>query len=373
MEMVKTEGKLKRSNKSNRKTRMIIAALACLILAGTSSIYIYAKYYKTGYNKGMAIASGFYFSSDYMTELELDSETTKKINSIEDLMAEPAVIDQLYVKASDKTWDNDSSGGAQSSLFINIDNFSNQLLYNDKDLNVSYTIEFILLDSPVNVSYQVRKVSGTESYKNFTNTAKAVFTGELKGGELSWDEYQLQVSISNLSQYTTARILALAYPTSPSYVQNTKKLAGIITADYQESEIDITDQGFTIENELSGSGDWKEKVKQESALVYQLRTTGNYFGDGESGQRQRIKITWASDMYELNKYDKYRMELEKEYAGRPDELIKYFDETNGFMIVEILPYSSIQFVFYKKEGCDDKLGNTLEDFKKTIYVEKIDD
>ena len=60
--------------KMNKKSRIMAAVLAVLVLAGLTGT-VYSKYYKTGYNKGMAIASGFYFSSDYMASPLVSSNT----------------------------------------------------------------------------------------------------------------------------------------------------------------------------------------------------------------------------------------------------------------------------------------------------------
>lgn len=369
--------------------RIIIVISACLLLAAVS-YNVYSKYYKTGYNKGVSVASGFYFSSNYMTELDLEDEGTREIDSIEDLEAQPEIIDSLYIKASDGAW-NTVGNGANSLILLYVMNYANHLLFNDTDLNVAYTIEFKLLEQPQGITYQVKKGTGAEgTYQTLTNTGKVTFTGKLEGGRLSENTYQFRVDITDVKKYTPARILALAYPTDPSYVKNTKKIAGIITAEYQASEMDITEQGFTIDigkdNNLDNAADWQERVKEESALVYQIRTTGNYYGDGESGQRQKIKLTWNPKMYKLNKYDPYRVELEEKYKDSPADLAKYLDEEQGFMIVEILPYSSIKFVFYKTyeekeadgvvtvKGFDSELENlSLEQFRETIHAEKVTD
>lgn len=355
--------------KRNKMPRVAITVLACLILAGVS-ITVYSKYYKTGYNKGMAIASGFYFGSNYMAELDLEDETAKQIHTVEDLVKSD-LISQLPTRASNSGWNNNGSS-FESSFLIDIDNYANQLLYNDKDLNISYTVEFILLDVPKGVSYQVCKGNNTGNYVPINEKKKVVFTGELEGGKLSWDTYQFHVSISDLNNYETARVLALAYPTDPTYVQGTKKIAGIITADYREVEMDITNQGFTIENSLTNSN-WKDIVKKEAAFEYQVRTTGNYSADAATGQMQKIKVSWKPNLYVLDKYDKYKVELEKQYESNPAELSNYLNEAEGWMILETIPYSSIKFTFFKKEGFDTELDNisSSDEFKASIHAEKI--
>lgn len=361
-------GKRKELGKVNKRPKLIIAALAVFILAGVS-LTVYSKYYKTGYNKGMAIASGFYFGSSFMTELdgedEKNAEMIEKIKSIDDLLSQPEIIKKLPVKANGGVWT-----GSAFQCDIDINNYANQLLYNDQDLNVSYTVEFALLDEPRGAEYKVRKGDKGEYtlLENIAGASVAVsFTGQLEGGRLNWDTYQLTVSMKESAVYNNARILVLAYPTAPSYLIGTKKLAGIIEASYKEEEMVITDQGFTVEDnltkdDLSGDG-WKEKVKEESALVYQIKTTGKYFGEGQPGQKQKIKISWDREMYELNNYDKYRTELGNKYEG----------DATGVMVIETMPYASINFVFFKKENFDSKVHamSSFGQFEETVQAEML--
>lgn len=356
--MQKSNKKKKRYKKLNKRFQIAAIALACIILAGVS-FTVYSKYYKTDNNKGIAIASGFYFSSNYMTELnsedEAVAETIRNIKNIDELVKQPEIIKLLSVKASDKVW---TSG--TYSFGININNYTNQLLYNDIELDMSYNIEFLLLDEPLGAGYYVRK-GDTGDFKEINKVNKAEFTGDLKGGQISSDRYQLEVRVSDWNMYNTARILVLAYPTSPSYLTKTGKLAGIITANYREGNVTITNQGFTIEDSLSES-DWQGKVKEVSALEYQVRTTGGYINGNQASQTQMIKITWNPEMYVLNQYDKYR-EPEQE---------SIIDEEKGEMIIKTNPYSMIKFVFFKKEEFNDAVGSmTKEEFLKSVHAEMI--
>ena len=356
-EMIMSVKKWIQKHSEKRSRKIVAMALICL-LACTVSITVYSKYYKTGYNKGMATASGFYFSSEYMKEANMND-----ISSIEELMNKDEIIDILPITANDKTW-------SDTTLQFSIDvcNYANQLLYNDKDLNVSYMIEFALLDEPQGASYEVRK--GTEgAYQQLKKSGgsiqKACFTGTLQGGKLSWDTYDLKVALTGGSgtDYIPSRILMLAYPTAPSYLVNTKKIAGIITADYNQRAMEITEQGFTLEEDTSfNETNWKEMVKKESALVYQIKTTGNYSGNGTNNLKQRIKITWNPALYELNMNDKYRSE---------DTTV--IDENAGTMTIETMPYASIKFVFFKKSNFETNINSmTLESFKASVQAEKVD-
>ena len=343
---------------SGKKSRKIAAIGLICLLVSVVSITVYSKYYKTGYNKGMAIASGFYFSSDYMKDTGMQN-----ISSIEELMEKDEVVALLPITANDKAWSNTTF-----QFSIDVRNYTNQLLYNDKDLNVSYTVEFVLLDEPQGAIYGVRK--GTEGEyqtlnKSGSSIQKASFTGTLQGGKLSWDTYDLKITLSGGSgtDYVPSRILMMAYPTAPSYLVNTKKIAGMVTADYNQRAMEITAQGFVLEENTSfGDITWKDMVKKESALVYQIKTTGNYSGNGTNNLRQNIKIQWDPTLYELNMNDRYR-----------NESTTVIDETAGTMTIETMPYASIKFVFFKKEDFDTKVNSmTLDEFKASVQAQKVD-
>lgn len=340
------------TGKKDIKKKQVKAAviITCCLIIGCISLTVYSKYYKTGYNKGMATASGFYFSSNYLVEEELE------VQSVEELAGRQDLIDKLPVTANNTIWNTSSF-----HFTVDIRNYTNQLLYNDTDLNVSYILEFMLLDEQQGATYEVRK--GTDgSYQPLAKTSsganKAAFTGTLEGGRLTVESYDLRVSLTagQGNSYVPARILMLAYPVAPSFLVDTKKIAGIITADYNQKEMEITEQGFTIDDDVFTVAAWKEIAKKESALVYQIKTTGNYSGNGNDNIKRKIELSWNPVMYELNQNDSYKNDSSTIYDG-----------TNGTMTIETMPYASIKFVFFKKSGFDDGIDKmTIEEFRKSV-------
>ncbi len=352
-----------------------MALIGCAALAAIS-ITVYSKYYKTSYEKGIAIASGFYFSSNYMYE----EEGLNGIEDIEELKKERELVNRLMIAVSNEPWTSSSF-----QFDVEVRNHTNQLLYNDKDLDVAYTVEFILLDPPEGADYSIGKaVNGSVEENRYValNSAngdlpKASFQGTLEGGELSWESYVLRVTLddSQGKEYVPSRVLMMAYPTEPTYLENTKKIAGIIKAEYNLAEMEITDQKFTIENELEEAEDWKRRAKEESAFVYQLKTTGNYYVNGNDNMLQKIRVEWDPDMFSLNENDRY---LNHEEGTR---LVEY-DAEKGVMVIETAPYSSIKFIFFKKyrddihhiEGFDSKIDKmkSLDELKRTVKAVKAD-
>lgn len=366
-EKPKKKRRVKKTEKGNRKVYLIAGLMACLLLVGVS-ITVYSKYYRTGYNQGMAIASGFYFSSSYMYE----EEGLDNIKNIEELakrkngtLVHEELVNRLISSVSNETWN-----GNSYTFHIDVRNYANQLLYNDKDLSISYKVEFVLLDADTtsNGTYEVRK-GNSGSYTKITNNGngsirKASFQGTLAGGQPLEDDYELRVTLTKgTADYVPARVLIMAYPEGIAFVQNPLKIAGIVRADYNQAEMQIIDQKFTIEDELESSSDWKKRVKEESAFVYQLKTTGGYYVEGNDNMMQTIKIKWDPDMFVLNQNDRYIKAKDTQY-----------DPKTGEMIIKTVPYSSIKFVFFKKEGFDGKVDamGSLNTFKTAVTVTKVE-
>lgn len=366
-QMQKKTGKRKKSKQwKSKKSYLIIGLLACVFLAG-ASITVYSKYYKTGYNQGMAIASGFYFSSNYMYEEEaINNYTIKELAKSQDgKLVHEDLINKLISAVSKEAWNTNGSSISYTFNNIEVRNYANSLLFNDEELNVSYQVEFALLDANAGAEYKVRK-KGTGTYTSITNDGNgnlttASFQGELKGGELSEDAYELQVTRPQTGEYTPARILIMAYPKGDAFSQNPRKIAGIVKAEYNQAEMEIIDQKFTIEDELEDST-WRERVKKESAFIYQLKTTGGFYVEGDDNMLQKIKIKWNPAVLALNENDKYKNESGTQY-----------DASLGEMIIETAPYSSIKFVFFKKEGFGAwvDVQSSMDKFKGLVSVEKV--
>lgn len=363
--------KLRKWNKTT-KTRIAVAVLACVLLAGVS-VTVYSKYYKTGYNRGMATASGFYFSSDYLVSTE-----SIRGKSMEEIAKN--YQQDISISANDDSW----KGENAYTHKVHIRNYDNQLLYNDKDLNVDYEVSFMLLEDQTGVATYTVSHDGV-TYNLGWDRGKApiaTFKGHLKGGTLVEDEYNLSVSMQNANQYEPVGVLIVARPTGPSYLQNTKWIAGILKVNYQEREFRIEKAGFTISNNVGwenleepedpeepiepGIAPWRIEVEKEAGYVYQLYTTGSYTG---VGTRKTLELRWKQDMFKINNFDPYYTEVKKDAS-------RYYEETDEdgvkwrVMKIDVLPYASLKFVFYRNDGFDDELDAMVmkEDFEGSVKV-----
>ncbi len=345
----------------NKKVRITITVLACMLIVGVS-LTVYSKYYKTGYNKGMAIASGFYFSSNYMASVDEIKGLT-----VEEIAAR--YTDSIITSANLDSW----KGTDAFTFNIEIWNYDNQLLYNDKDLNVDYKINFILLEEPTGAAYSV--TDGTTTYslewKEGKGTAVS-FDGSLAGGMPRADSYQLTVGKTS-GDYAPSEVLMVAYPTGPDYLVNTqytRYIAGIVKANYEDREFKIeSGTGFTVSKTQEYADDWKKAVEEESGFEYRLITSGNYTGSGTTVTRKKITLKWNSDMFKINKNDVYYQEVK-------DDSTRYYTVMEDgvewqVMNIEVLPYASLKFVFFRNDEFDNKINamSQSSQFERSVQVE----
>lgn len=359
--MQKEKPEKKKREKKNRIPQIIFTALAGLLVLGVS-ITVYSKYYKTGYNKGMAIASGFYFSSNFMAVTEdLKGKTMEEIARDH--------LDSVIISANPTSW----KGTDAYTFGVEVRNYDNHLLYNDRDLNVEYQIEFMLLEEPKGATYQVG--FGTET-KRLTKKGNVVsFKGKLPGGGLKADVYSLSVGMTNAGIYEPADVLMVAYPIGPDYLVDTKCMAGIVRAIFEEREFKIEEgSGFTVIYTEEYEKDWKAAVEPEAGFVYQLITTGSYTGSETTSTTKKIKIKWKKDIFKISMNDEYYQEALKHDAAFPTEPKQFYEDGEWqVMEVEVMPYASIKFVFFRNDGFEPGLSGITqkEDFEALITAEVV--
>lgn len=363
----KERKKIRNFIKVNKPVGIVVAVLACLVLVGVSYT-VYSKYYKTGYNPGMATASGFYFNSNYMAPVEelktMDMDPTKMKDISED------VLNSIILSTNRTPW----VGNSDYPLHINVRNYDNQLLYNDKDLDVVYEVNFMLLDEPNVGRYRIEYGSESRSLEKRGNVV--TFSDmELPGGKLNQHEYTLRVAMADgedANAYKPARVLMVAYPTGPEYLKKTKVIAGILRVSYEERKFKIDPaSGFLIRknSEYEKDNAWKNVILAESGFEYQLYTSGNFTGSG-GATRKTIEVRWRKDMYQISEFNEYYQEV------KGDTTRYYTDGDEQVMKIDILPYSSLKFVFFRAPEFEEVIKaeeTTKEVFEKSVKVTVVED
>ena len=115
---------IKKNRKLHKKFyRAMGGFLITLVLLCAAGGNLFAKYYAGQKNKGVGVASSLYFSSNVL----------KNVASTEDTTDYPMIFNK-------EAW----NGTDECEIEVDIRNYANQLLYNDKNLDITYQISFQL-------------------------------------------------------------------------------------------------------------------------------------------------------------------------------------------------------------------------------------
>lgn len=331
-------------DKAGRKKIAVTLAVLAAIVVAISGGVAFAKYYAAKYRPGVSVASGLYFNSNKLLK---NPGQTKDITKID--------TDNMMVNVNSDKW---SSGNLYFD--VEIHNYDNNLLYNDENLNVSYEICFTLLETPAGADYYVQDVDGTEHTLTKGKIVKLT-QGYLPGGTRNQDTYRIRINLRDAAAYNGARVLAVAYPTSPDYLYDAEhqqnRLAGIFQGVYSETEMKVEDAYFLVEddtdyNELT----WNDKVADLSGLIFNIKTIGSIVTDGNNAAKQEAIVRWRSDYISISQYDTCYMEAQEKQASKlpsEEDYIWTAADTEGkqwtYMRIEVLPYTNVNITFYKTE------------------------
>lgn len=338
--------------KADRKMAML--AVLAVVVVGICGGVAFAKYYDAKYRPGVSVASGLYFNSNKLLKNPGQTKDIMKIDT-----------DNMMVNVNSDKW---SSGNLYFD--VEIQNYDNNLLYNDENLNVSYEICFTLLENPAGADYYVQDVDGTEHTLAKGKVVK-LNQGYLPGGTRNQDTYRIRINLRDVTAYNGARVLAVAYPTSPDYLydeeEQQNRLAGIFQGVYSENEMRVENAFFLVEedadyNELT----WKDKVTDLSGLIFNIKTIGSIVTDDNNAAKQEAIVKWRSDYISISQYDACYIEAQEKQASKSpseDDYIWTAADTEGkqwtYMRIEVLPYTNVNITFYKTE-------KFLEEFKKDM-------
>ena len=303
--MKKKQNKQKQLHKRN--CRAIIGFVTSFVLLCFASGVLFAKYYAGSSNKGVATASSLYFSSNVLRNISNADDSSYPI---------------IY---NTEAWD----GNGACNLEVQIRNYQNQLLYNDRNLDITYDITFELTEDTDGGTYEVS--DGTNTY-DITNGH--TFTGvTLDGGVAKTDTYKILVTRPDDQKgnttYRSVGIRVTATPVSPSYVTSSASLGGILYASM-----------VSVQYKLDYNFDKVKSVDNFSGFPCTITYT-----PGEDNAAHKIKIIWNNKL-EIDQYNKYYLQAKD--AGS-------FQVTNdsSYIILTMEPYSAIDVTFYRTSDFDD--------------------
>lgn len=326
------------------------------VMAGLSFtlVNVLGKYYASRYNKGIAVASNLYFNSDKLIK-------STGITDIDEIIKDSDSINKISVFTNNGSW-------ATGELLLNFDirNFDNNILYNEKDLNIEYRIEFVLLDEPTGAEYSILDGgNGNQVYPLSGKGSKVSLEGKTVGGKLDSDMYGVQMRMTSKDDFRAARVLVLAYPISPDYIYRDPadaqeyRLLGIFQGHPTDLNISIEEACFKVQKDNGYESAWKSKVEDLSGYIYNIKTAGDVVIDDRTATRQEAVVTWDNRFVTIDKYDENYLYAVKHDADLPaDSEERYIKEDGDHtsMTIMVLPYTSIDITFYKTEIFNSQLS-----------------
>ncbi|MDD6069477.1 MAG: hypothetical protein PUC12_01500 [Clostridiales bacterium] len=313
-----------------KKCRAVLGFITSLVLLCLAGGVLVAKYYAGRSNKGVATASSLYFSSNVLKSLN---------NGTGD-----PVEGNYPIIYNTSTW----NGNDPYIFDVEIRNYQNQLLYNDRNLDITYDISFELMDTTDGGSYSVSYGNETRTLTSENKTA--VFSNKtLQGGMARADQFKISVtrpdSQKDNPNYRSCGILVIAKPVSPSYVKDSIKLGGILYATMVSAQYKLE---HNFNKVTAGNSPLSDFCGFPCTITYM---------PGEDNAAHEVKVKWKNNL-EIDQHNAYYLQAKQE-SGRSG--METSDETTwNYMIITMQPYSSIQIAFYRADSFDDETVKLLE-------------
>lgn len=336
--------------KRMKKIRIIFWCLVlCLFLGCTSTLI--AKYYGKESRKGVATASGLYFSSNYL-EAVSGEDFPERLNT--------------------DHWE----GLGACVMNIEVYNYSNILLYNDENLNITYDMYFQMQEEPAEgetyeAIYTVTDDNGNESEKviRLQSTDPQKISGlYLPGGQANSNKVKLKITPNTSGTqvdgtYRSKKVAVWVVPTAPDYVASSTKLGAILSASPSKQSFSYHG-AFDISEKLEGKT-WEEckgVISSYAGFVYRIQTSGEL---DDSYEGKKMKITWDSTCLEMDQYNKYYQEALSNHTI-------VVDNGHTSFTMDLVSYISMEFNFYKTADFDFSKWNSKEEFQNLVTVELVD-
>lgn len=327
--MKRRRKKLNKYRKRFLAVRVIFLLFPALLLLGGGTAV--AKYYSLQRQKGVAVASNFYFESDHL-------DTVNYVDHALNFADFPVYM------ASGK-WSGTGKGEARVSFSIR--NYENKLLYN-KGLDIVYNL-YVKMEAADDtaITYKLSYEDKTVDIKTITEASCVFENIVLKGADEKSNTYSNEFEIvitPNGVMEQPRSIYVWAVPQSPSYIKKENYTLGAAISVTKSQQAFMLSGGFEIAPRLSGENtvfDEQDKavINGQSGLVYNITTIGEYKGENQVP----LELSWNAKYLEIDHFNKLYEKYQKNLSVNGDiRTLKAW--------IDI--YSSEKIVFYRTEDFD---------------------
>ena len=358
---------------------MILLPVLTLLLGGG---YAYAKYLKASVQKGVAIASSIWFTSNYafsVTEHTADDDMTGVMKT----QAASTDID-----------------GRNYAFTVDIRNYKNILVFNNSSEEIPYTISF-WLSAPqaagdtytVTPVYKDRDAGGNivqtiGTAKSISSDTKAEFTHTpgLPGGEALEDEYRINISVASAAPVS---IYVMAKTADGALLKETLKGEIVLVKGSGSGEF-LRSAGFVTNSDSADEAQQLNALKAQSEFTYKIVT-----GGADAGMNE-FTLYWDPDVYEIDRFSNAYMAWSEEHSSEaPDTLWgpahtapgelntvgiaipdgeenwhEGWSAKTNYITIKATSYASVSVGFFRAGNFQSDAMDSLDKFSKYVHVAK---
>lgn len=332
-------------HKLYRTVKPVFVVLILIVAAICGSSF--AKYYSMQKQKGVAVASDFYFSSDILrTGITLG--------------AEGEVPENLSPYVATNVW---NSNGTLSTVTFVIRNYANFLLYNDENIEIQYDLYAVLSEEDTSGIEYYFMYEDNKEIKLSTIPVK-IQSGDgeslsLKGGEPLTNTYAVQYRYPAGTTSVPKNVNVWVVPTAPSYIPKEEYSMGCsISVGANAAEFTFNDGwGFvTLDDDSAALNEQQiSAINAQAGFVYNVSTTGSNTA-GTNAELVNVSLKWNSKYVELDRFSSFY------------DASKIVTDANGMKTLEIAisTYTSNDILFYRTSSFKTSDFTTQGEFNALV-------
>lgn len=350
------KGKTRRNKYKNRillmKMLVSLVIVALLGFGGTT----FAKYYSLELQKGVGVASEFYFESDYLNKVDYTQEGIVDFQSF-----------STYVASGQ--WS--GTGQGLASVAFQVRNYKNRLLYN-KDMDITYDVYAKMAETDATgISYKIsynnvditlkrEESNNLEDYKVFSDIVLegAEETSEIK---LFSNDFALTIEPNGETE-EPADVYVWAVPKAPSYVDKDNYTLGVRLSMTKQQQQFTLNGIFDIASRLSEATFFTEEEKRllnrQSGFIYNITTSGEYEKE-LVGNKIPVHITWNAKYLQIDKFSEYYNE---------EAITKNGDIRTMTMYIDTYSFDKIVFFRTSSFNLDDENMDSKDELLNFVSI-----
>lgn len=319
--------------------RAVLAAILLLLGIALGGNYVYAKYFSESARWGVAIASGVYFTANYAAE----SEEFFEVN-----------VNSNYM-------------GNSYEFAFEVRNYENNLLFNESNVIIPYSVSFWLGETPQGATYSV---VWQEQSHTLRVGEKVTFTGHsIAGGSANANPYSIKIDVTDSDTTHEAVPIYVEVQTEDGTIINKTLRGKMVMNNVSAPQNYIESQSFVISENTTDDEKKFALMQKLSMFTYEIRTVGEV---ATGDITEKLKLSWNPTLLEIDLFDDAYLAWqasEKEATGATPEA-PYIDANGWYYItLDVMPYSAQTVCFLRGAEYTEKVGD-MATLNNAIKAEK---